>query len=225
MNNVKIDELRKWMARNQVDLAYINDPGHIAYFSGYKSEPHERVLALFIPLEQDPFLFTPALEVEDAQKSTWKFDVRGYLDSEDPLEIIGKEIHTRYGQPGNIGIEKNALTVERFEAISDCLSGTDSFTDLTSIIQRLQLVKTLEEKEQLLAAGKWADIAFEIGFNAVKSGVTEQAIIAEIEYQLKKQGVSQMSFDTLVLLEQMQQVLMVRREIPRSSQMNLFCLI
>lgn len=106
MNNVKINELRKWMAQNQVDLAYISDPGHIAYFSGYESEPHERVLALFIPLEQDPFLFTPALEVEDAQNSAWSFDVRGYLDSENPWEIIGKEIRHRYGQPGNIGIKK-----------------------------------------------------------------------------------------------------------------------
>lgn len=150
MNNVKINELRKWMAQNQVDLAYISDPGHIAYFSGYESEPHERVLALFIPLEQDPFLFTPALEVEDAQNSAWSFDVRGYLDSENPWEIIGKEIRHRYGQPGNIGIEKNALTVDRFDAISDVLTGSDNFTDLTAIIQRLQLIKTLEEKDQLL---------------------------------------------------------------------------
>ncbi|MGX7173655.1 M24 family metallopeptidase [Enterococcus ratti] len=199
MNHVKITELRKWMAQKQVDLAYICDPKHIAYFSGYESDPHERVLALFIPLEQDPFLFTPALEVEDAQNSTWSFDVRGYLDSENPWEIIGKEIHTRYGQPGTIGIEKNVLTIDRFDAISNGLIGTDSFIDLTAIIQRLQLIKTQEEKEQLLAAGKWADIAFEIGFQAVKEGMTEQAIIAEIEYQLKKQGVSQMSFDTLVL--------------------------
>ena len=199
MNNVKINELRQWMAQHQVELAYISDPGHIAYFSGYESDPHERVLALFIPLEQDPFLFTPALEVEDAQNSSWAYDVRGYLDSENPWEIIGKELRARYGQPGNVGIEKNALTVERFDAISDILTGTDSYTDLTSIIQRLQLIKTLEEKDKLIEAGKWADVAFEIGFKAVKEGVTEQAIIAEIEYQLKKQGVSQMSFDTLVL--------------------------
>ncbi|BDP61334.1 hypothetical protein EfmJHP38_22720 [Enterococcus faecium] len=33
-----------------------------------------RVLALFIPLEQDPFLFTPALEVEDAQNSSWAYE-------------------------------------------------------------------------------------------------------------------------------------------------------
>lgn len=49
MNNVKINELRQWMAQHQVELAYISDPGHIAYFSGYESDPHERVLALFIP--------------------------------------------------------------------------------------------------------------------------------------------------------------------------------
>lgn len=46
MNNVKINELRQWMAQHQVELAYISDPGHIAYFSGYESDPHERVLAL-----------------------------------------------------------------------------------------------------------------------------------------------------------------------------------
>ena len=199
MNNVKINELRKWMAQKQVDLAYISDPGHIAYFSGYESEPHERVLALFIPLEKDPFLFTPALEVEDAQNSSWTFDVRGYLDSENPWKVIGKELYARYGQPGKIGIEKNALTVDRFDAISDQLTGTDAFIDLTSIIQRLQLIKTVEEKNKLMAAGKWADVAFEVGFNAIKEGVTEQAIIAEIEYNLKKQGVSQMSFHTIVL--------------------------
>ena len=199
MNNVKINELRQWMAQHQVESAYISDPGHIPYFSGYESDPHERVLALFIPLEQDPFLFTPALEVEDAQNSSWAYDVRGYLDSENPWEIIGKELRARYGQPGNVGIEKNALTVDRFDAISDILTGTDSYTDLTSIIQRLQLIKTVEEKDKLIEAGKWADVAFEIGFKTVKEGITEQAIIAEIEYQLKKQGVSQMSFDTLVL--------------------------
>lgn len=110
-----------------------------------------------------------------------------------------KRARARYGQPGNVGIEKNALTVDRFDAISDILTGADSYTDLTSIIQRLQLIKTVEEKDKLIEAGKWADVAFEIGFKTVKEGVTEQAIIAEIEYQLKKQGVSQMSFDTLVL--------------------------
>ena len=36
------------MHQEKIDFTYISDPGHIAYFSGYESEPHERVLALFI---------------------------------------------------------------------------------------------------------------------------------------------------------------------------------
>jgi Xaa-Pro dipeptidase len=199
MNTAKIQELRQWMAQKEIDLAYISDPGHIAYFAGYESDPHERVLALFIPLENDPFLFTPALEVEDAQNSSWAYDVRGYLDSENPWAIIRKEINARYGELKNIGIEKNALTVDRYEEIKEMVPSAASFTDLTPAVQRLQLIKTVEEKDKLIAAGKWADVAFEIGFRTLEEGITEQAVIAEIEYQLKKQGVSQMSFDTLVL--------------------------
>ena len=55
-------------APRKIDFTYISDPGHIAYFSGYESEPHERVLALFIAADDQSFLFTPALEVEDAER-------------------------------------------------------------------------------------------------------------------------------------------------------------
>lgn len=37
-----------------------------------------------------------------------------------------------------------------------------------------------------MEAGKWADRALEIGFNTIKEGISEEEIVAEIEYQLKK---------------------------------------
>jgi Xaa-Pro dipeptidase len=67
------------------------------------------------------------------------------------------------------------------------------------VIERLSLIKTEDEIKKLYEAGDWADVAFATGFQAVREGATEQEIIAEIEYHLKKRGVSQMSFDTLVL--------------------------
>ena len=60
-------------------------------------------------------------------------------------------------------------------------------------------IKTEPEIQRLLEAGSWADVAFEIGFKAIQAGVAEQEIVAEIEYQLKRQGIRSMSFDTLVL--------------------------
>ena len=70
---------------------------------------------------------------------------------------------------------------------------------ISPILQRLMLLKTESEIKTMLEAGAWADEAFRIGFNAIKAGVPEAEIVAEIEYQLKRQGVSQMSFDTIVL--------------------------
>ena len=43
------------MHQEKIDFTYISDPGHIAYFSGYESEPHERVLALFIVADDQSF--------------------------------------------------------------------------------------------------------------------------------------------------------------------------
>ena len=98
-----------------------------------------------------------------------------------------------------MALEKNQLSVERFEILKDGLATVDFSADITPILQQIQLVKTPEEIQTLLEAGHWADVAFEIGFKALKEKVTEQEIVAEIEYQLKKQGVSKMSFDTLIL--------------------------
>ena len=106
MNQEKVSELRNWMQKNNVDLAYISDASHIGYFSGFDSNPMERVLALFIPLEKDPFLFAPGLEVEDAKASSFEYDVVGYLDSQDPFSIIVDEIKKRYGSPKKIALEK-----------------------------------------------------------------------------------------------------------------------
>lgn len=198
MNQEKINELKKWMTKEQIDLTYISDPGHIAYFSGYKSEPHERVLALFIPLENEPFLFTPALEIEDAENSSWSYPVYGYLDSENPWEKIANCLNS-LNTFKKIATEKEALTVARFDQLRQYFPDADFSANVTQLIERLQLIKTSAEKEKLMAAGKWADIALEIGFRAIQEGITEQEILAEIEYQIKRQGVSKMSFDTLVL--------------------------
>lgn len=199
MENQRITTLKKWLNDHQTEAAYISDPKHIAYFAGYESEPHERVLALFVSADHDPFLFTPALEVEDAQNSSWAHDVIGYLDSEDPWQIIAEEIRKRFGTPKSFALEKNHLSVERYESLKTAFPAADFSADVTGMIQRMQLIKTEQEIDKLLEAGHWADVAFEIGFKAIHNRVTEQELVAEIEYHLQRNGVSSMSFDTIVL--------------------------
>ncbi|WP_280737088.1 MULTISPECIES: Xaa-Pro peptidase family protein [unclassified Enterococcus] len=195
----RIKQLQTWLASQSADIAYISEPQHIAYFTGYLSEPHERVLALFVSANQPPFLFTPALEVTDAQNSGWPYDVVGYLDNQKPYELIKKEIQQRFKAPAIFALEKDNLTVQRFEALQAAFPDAKFSVDITPFMQKLLLIKSETEIQQLLAAGDWADVAFEVGFKAIKAGATEEEIIAEIHYHLQRNGVSSMSFDTLVL--------------------------
>lgn len=200
MNQEKIQELKQWMVKENIDVTYITNPNTIAYLSGFTSDPHERVLALFLSIDHDPFLFTPALEAETARQSSWPFDVVGYLDTENPWQVIAHEINTRYGQPQQLAIEKATFTLDRFEQLQPYFATTDFSKDVTPIIQRMQLRKTSQEIDLLKEAGQWADFAFETGFSAIKDGATEEEIAAEIEYRLKRKGVAHMSFDTTVLV-------------------------
>lgn len=199
MSKEKINQLQKWLQEKEVEVAYISDPKHIQYFSGFESDPHERILALFVFANAEPFLFTPALEVTEAKNSPFEGEVLGYQDSEKPFEIIQKAIKNRCPEPKQFAVEKQHLSLERYEALAAFFPTSQFKADLTGFIQQMQLRKTEAEKDIMLEAGHWADVAFEIGFNAIKAGVAEQEIVAEIEYQLKKQGVKEMSFDTLVL--------------------------
>lgn len=196
--NEKLINLQIWLKEQQVDAAFINNPLNVAYFSGYESEPHERILALLVFPNESPFLFVPALEQEDAKDSIWEYEVYSYLDNEDPWQIIGKEVKKRVTNLSVLGIEKDFLTVSRLEHLQDVF-GEIQFSDSTLTIQTMKLIKSKSEMEKMMEAGKWADKALEIGINAIQEGVEEQEIVAEIEYQMKKAGIKNMSFETMVL--------------------------
>jgi Xaa-Pro dipeptidase len=63
----------------------------------------------------------------------------------------------------------------------------------------MRVCKSPEEIEIMRRAAKMADYGVEIGVAALKEGISEMEVLATIEYELKKQGVREMSFATMVL--------------------------
>lgn len=193
-----LTKVQQWLAKNNYDIAYVSDYKNIQYFTGFGSDPIERVLALFIFPDKDPFIFAPALEVEAVKEVGWKYPVYGYLDHENPFALIKDHILQTAGNPVKWAIEKGNLTVERYEAFKQQFPSADFTGNISPLIEHEKLYKTPADIELLKVAGKWADFAFEVGFNALAQDKTEQDIVAEIEYALKKKGILHMSFDTIV---------------------------
>ncbi|WEV43289.1 Xaa-Pro peptidase family protein [Lactobacillus sp. ESL0684] len=196
---MNLTKLQEWLQETNNDLAYISNPKTIAYFTGYEMEPHERIFALLVFKDQDPFVFVPALNVEEAKNSAWNGDVYGYLDSENPWAMIADRVKQTTAAYQNWALEKNDLSVAHYQLIHEQFPDANFESDVSSFIDQIRLYKTPTEIEQLKAAGQEADFAFQIGFDTIKTGVSERYIAGQIEYQLKLQkGVMQQSFETIV---------------------------
>lgn len=193
-----LQKLQNWLAQNHFEVAYVSNPTNVAYFSGFFADPEERIQALLVFPDQDPFYFGPQLEVEAVKANGWHYPAYGYLDHQAPFDLIADQVKKRVANPTRWAIEKDDLAFGRYEKLQQAFPEAKFLGDASRFIEQAKLIKTPDEIALMKAAGKEADFAFEVGFKAVQAGRTEQEIVAEIEYALMKRGVMQMSFDTIV---------------------------
>jgi Xaa-Pro dipeptidase len=198
MNEQRIQKVASWMRDSDIQLSFITNPDNVFYFSGFLSDPHERLLAVAIFQEQEPFLICPAMEVEDVKRTGWQGEIIGHSDIDNPWELVQKAIAKRNLSINKVAIEKEHLNVERYEAMSH-LFPQASFVSAEEKVRTLRLVKDEAELKTLREACALADYAIEVGCQEIKEGRTELEVLAAVEYALKKKGVSEMSFSTMVL--------------------------
>lgn len=196
--NARLRKLSEWMKENDVQVCFITSPENVFYFSGFLSDPHERLLSLAVFQEEEPFLVCPAMEKTDAKNSGWDNEIIGYSDIENPWELINQSINKRLKKVEKVAIEKEHMNVERYEAISHIFNGSQ-FVSAEEKLRKLRMVKDEKELEIIRKACALADFAIETGCAEIKEGKTELDVLAAVEYALKKKGVNEMSFSTMVL--------------------------
>lgn len=194
----KVTSMSEWMKQNEVDVSFVTSTENVFYLSGFYSDPHERLLCLVLFQEAEPFLICPSMEVEDAKRSGWEFETIGYSDIENPWELVQTAIQKRISKGKKVAIEKEHMNVERFEAISSLFTDV-AFISAEEKLRQLRMIKNESEILKIREACALADYAIEVGCSEIKEGKTELEILAAIEYELKKKGVTQMSFSTMVL--------------------------
>lgn len=202
--NPKLKSLQDYMVSEEIDVIYLDDPTSVAYFTEFESNPHERIVA-YIVTQNGDFLFVPTLEKDEAKRQSNVSNVYSYNDEEDPWTIIKKATYELVDEINTICMDETTLTVERQNRLLQALLDTQgddktiSSGDVSSVIDQLRVVKTKDEIEKMIVAGKLADEALQIGIDSLSEGISEQEVVAVIDMEMKKKGVSEMSFSTLVL--------------------------
>jgi Xaa-Pro dipeptidase len=139
------------------------------------------------------------MEVQQVRSLGWDQELIGYDDVQNPWALLKTAIQRRVNKERlRIAVEKEALSLERAEQLQ-VLFEQVQFCSATDRVQELRLIKDEQEISILKEAAELADYGVEIGIKALKEGITELEVVAQIEYELKKQGVTAMSFGTMVL--------------------------
>lgn len=192
-----LTQLQEMMTRDRLSLLYYDDPLTVAYLTGFDSEPHERVAAALI-FPDKVWLIVPELEKQSALTARGCDFVLSYKDEESPWSILRETLQSEISLITNIGIDEDSLVVSRYIALKAIFPDA-LFSNSTALVQNLRVIKTDSELETMKEAGHLADKALKIGMDSLKTGITEQEVVARIEYEMKKLGVEKMSFPTMVL--------------------------
>ncbi len=194
----KVDQLESYLNELGIDAAFITNPDNVFYFSGFKSNPHERLLGVMVFKDAEPFLVCPQMEMPDAKNAGWNGDIIGHTDTDNAMDILQLAVTERTGTLSKIAIEKSHMTVERLDAFTEAF-GSMEILAVDNKINAMRVIKDEHELEILREAAELADYAIEVGASVLKEGITEIEVMTEIELALKKRGVTHMSFDTTVL--------------------------
>ncbi|GGH86696.1 Xaa-Pro dipeptidase [Pullulanibacillus pueri] len=195
----RLSQLKNWLIEKQYAFTFLSEPKNVFYFTNFMCDPHERLLGLVVFPHQDPFLVCPNMEKSQAEQAGWQYDIIGYEDHENPWTPVIRRIQERIeGESLKAAIEMNTLPYRHGLNLKACAENLQ-FYPAEPGVDQLRNIKDEQELKSLRKAAELADFAISVGAGAIKKGKTEQALIAEIEYELKKRGCEGMSFATTVL--------------------------
>ncbi|CAM4319241.1 Xaa-Pro peptidase family protein [Paenibacillus alkaliterrae] len=192
--NERLQKLYIFMVQFNLDAVIITLPKHVYYLTGFSSEPHERFLGLILPRGEEPFLLVPALDIEAAKAESTVSRVYTHTDTENPYEVLKRCLRSEVRR---LGVEKKHLTMQRYEMLSETLEA-EQFVDVEAPLTNMRAIKSADEIARLKNAARLVEQVLHDGLKHVKAGVTEMDIAAELEYAMKKAGVSP-AFSTTVL--------------------------
>src|SRR5690625_4082269 len=115
----RIHRIIEQLKANNLDSAFVTSIANVFYLSNFYTDPHERLVAVYIDLNNDPLLIVPAMEITDAKDAGWKYEIIGYHDHENVWELFLNHLKKSEGLPQSIGIEYDHLIVDRHEALKN----------------------------------------------------------------------------------------------------------
>jgi Xaa-Pro aminopeptidase len=115
------------------------------------------------------------------------------------LRATGEAIaRTRRGKPASVAYSPAQVTVAQKQTVDAAAKGRIRWVAAPGLVEKLRAIKDNEELARMKDAADLISQVFSDVLPAIRPGITELDLAAEIEYRMKRLGASGPSFETIV---------------------------
>jgi len=175
----RMNELRRRMAEQDIDVALITDDDNVYYLSGYYDYLHMefgRPTILVVPRDGDSLLITPTIDLVMAQANAevdriaaWNDGAGNEWREELPAAVRGA---------GSVAIEPDHMPPP-VRSYLGSLVGSEHLRDVTPLLAEMRMIKSGQELQLARHAGEVAGAMMAAGRAAIGHDVAEYEVALE----------------------------------------------
>ncbi len=207
----RIGKVQKMLNEKQIDIALVYydefNIGNGWYLTGWC--PQFESGAVLVPRTGEPMILggpesEPFAKLDSTIKTTRNFTVFMVPNEEYPNAVIidfaklFNELNRQLGAIKRVGlVGAGRMPADGYQQIVDGFLDVE-LVDITDDFVKLRYIKSDWEREQIHAAFKLADAAYDAMKKKIAAGVSEIAVAAEGEFAVRSRGASGFGFSTII---------------------------
>lgn len=177
----RIIELRARIADRHLDAVVVTDPENIMYLTDYQTTGYSFFQALVVPVDDEPFMITRALEESNIFARTWVERTRPYPDTGDAIQMLVDALREFGLSTKRIGYERNSYFFPAYQQDTIHTTLTDAkLLDCFGIVEEGRICKSAVEIDLMRKAAVATEAGMKAGIEACHAGATENEIGAAI---------------------------------------------
>ncbi len=185
----RLSELRTRISQRHIDAVVITDPENIMYLTDYQTTGYSFFQALVVPLEDEPFMITRALEESNIIARTWVELTRPYPDTGDAIQTLVDALKEFGLANKRIGYERNSYFFPAYQQDRVHTTLTNGkLMDCFGIVEQGRIRKSAVELDVMRRASRATEAGMRAGLAACMPGVTENEIGAAISDAMFRAG-------------------------------------
>ena len=176
-------------------------PELLYYFAGHEAYTFFSDQALiFTTGDDEPSLVIREVDLPVSRETAWISDFRTFhYGKDDPAELVGEAVREKGLVGKKIGVDLGSFSASAgyVQRLRDALAPSQ-IVDATEIINSLRLVKSPSEIVYIREAASYANIGMDAAVAAIRPGISEIQLAAEIEYAKRSRGCDYAAMPTWV---------------------------